>query len=209
MATIIHGGIDHFNELVYGQSNPATLNFIQQMNHNVSQTLTDMGRAFVTEVQQVYKAIDTSDITRRIKAAGRRISAAFADNQVKQLHVMEDFQTAPLVMRRWLMAEPTVRALYHSHGCDGYSGTYIDQAPGMIGEDHYDYRRVMDGVVRYGDEEDGVQNRIVYSNYHEETTHADVLLAEDRIDLITSWKRQRAFILDKKRDPTDEWDNDL
>ena len=45
------------------------------------------------------------------------------------------------------MAQPDIRSLYHKGHCDGYSDTYVDMEPGLVGEQHYDYRRVMDGVV--------------------------------------------------------------
>jgi hypothetical protein len=56
-------------------------------------------------------------------------------------------------MQRWIMAHPGVRDSYVNQNCEGYSGTYVNMFGDNVGSNHYDYRRVMDGVPI--EEEDG------------------------------------------------------
>ena len=50
-------------------------------------------------------------------------------------------------MKRYIMANPHVREAYQEQRIAGYDGTYKDPFADDTIENHYDYRRVMNGVV--------------------------------------------------------------
>lgn len=75
------------------------------------------------------------------------------DNYYVDITSFQGLQTANLTMQRWVMAHPVVRQLYLSQNIDGYSNSYQNVFGKEVGEQDYNYRRVMDGVVV--DTEDG------------------------------------------------------
>jgi hypothetical protein len=114
-------------------------------------------------------------------------------------------QNASLTMQRWIMAEPTVRTLFHKQLCDGYSDTYVDMYPGRVGEDHYDYRRVMNGVVVPHEERGGDA-----TTYMEDLIPDDVELdLNDQIDIISSWQFIQAKVAERNEDPTSKYNGTL
>jgi hypothetical protein len=110
---------------------------------------------------------------------------------------MGAMQQAPVVMQRWIMAEPTVRTLYHKQECDGFSDTYKDMSPGIVGEQHYDYRRVMDGVIQ----EDG--DSWCAKFYMDDLVEGDTpLIFRDKMDILSTWERVTMYIAAGDEDPT-------
>jgi hypothetical protein len=100
-------------------------------------------------------------------------------------------------MQRWIMAEPTVRELYHDQRCDGFSDTYVDMEPGKVGEEHYDWRRVMSGVVRYDDD------TVVAKFYMDDLREGDRELDSwEKISIVGSWEVLKIAVSQMNEDPT-------
>ena len=120
-----------------------------------------------------------SAAVRRTRAALRTIQHATDADIIRTLQTIGDFQQAGSVMQRWVMAEPVTRARWQSGACEGYAESYVDIEPGALGKDHYDWRRVNDGII----DDSG-------SDW-EATTYFDELLDEnDDLDIV-----QKAYIL--------------
>lgn len=66
---------------------------------------------------------------------------------ISTILTIEAAQQANLINQRWIMAEPTLRALHNKQLVDGFSGSYFDTDPGTIRDTHYDYRRAIDGYL--------------------------------------------------------------
>lgn len=145
---IVDGGIDAFNGLVYGLHNDNDINYFRNNVTNIPQMVGAYGQMFKETTQNLFDRYHGSQAIQLAKLAIHHAAQIFRADDVRSLFDVVDFQTAGLVMQRWVMANPTVRAMYHAQQCDGYSDTYIDDHPGKIGDNHYDYRRVTNGIVQ-------------------------------------------------------------
>ncbi len=187
-----HGGSEAFDYLLYGDSNPINQDYFKQQIQNFSHTLNDAGRRFIEGSRDLYAKINDSAIAERAKLAVRKAMNLFSPNSIRELDSLQALRTCQPVMQRYVMAFPGIRSLYLQQRCDGYSDSYQDIHPGDIGETHYDYRRVMSGVVQTGEDN---QPDWTVRIYMEE------LLAEDRdltttekVDILHSWELADMFL---------------
>lgn len=206
MPTFYEGGLETFNAFAHGETHPNTMRFLEDMIARPTTAVTEASRAFMQQSQQLYDQFMGSDAMRRVRAAGRQVASHWQQNVIQPLHTTARLQTAPVRMHRWLMAEPTIRKLYHQQQCDGYSDTYFDAEPGRVGEAHSDWRRVMDGIVRTDDD-----NYDFYAiEYLDEIPDDErEFLFEEQFDLLRSWHTMAEAVMAKKDDPTSRWNAEL
>lgn len=205
MATISEVNPDHFDAFMYAPPSANMMNFVQQMIHAPTDHLLDAGRAFMNQAVNVYERLGSSEAMARVKRAISGTNGRWSDDFMIALNSTLALQQAPVLMHRYLMAHTGIRELYHKGHCDGYSDTYVDMEPGKIGEDHYDYRRVMNGVVV--DNENGGWG---WTEYHEELIPGDSELDDyDQGVVLRSWDQLTASIFEEKEDPTSIYGGEL
>ena len=149
---VVKGGSAAYRALVFGPQNQSNQNFFDSQVASVINAGNEFGQAFANRVLEIRETFNNSAAVQLAKAALNRTRGIFSPNVVKTLTDVADMQNAKTVMQRWMMANPEVRALYNQQRCDGFSESYVDLQPGKIGENHYDYRRVMDGMVQTTDD---------------------------------------------------------
>ena len=205
MAMIMEGDADTFNALAFGEQHPNALQWLQQQAQQVSPLLNSAGQAFMQQARNLYEQVSGSAAIRIARAARRRVSQLFQTSMIRCLQTIGEMQHASSTMQRWIMADPVVRKMYYNQQLDGYSDSYLDVHVGDIGADHYDYRRVMNGIVV--DNEDGSWSA---------TTYMDELFEDDReldlmeqVDILDTWGNIRALIRQRKDDPTSRWNAEL
>lgn len=197
MAILVPGGMDAFATSIYGAPHPTTLDFIQRKIYAATDQLTSAGQQFMSNVHQLYEQFSGHDAVRLLRAAGRAAAHMFQTDTVRYLGSISDLQFAPPTMQRYIMADPTIRQLYYDNRVDGYSHSYVDMHPGDIGDQHYDYRRVMNGVVVF-DEDGGWHAR----TWNEALEGDDYELSmNERNDILGSMWAARQFIKAGGEDP--------
>lgn len=205
MATISEVNPAYFDAFLYAPPSASMMNFVQQMVQAPTDHLLDAGKAFMNQAMMVYDKLGSSDAMARVKRAISGIDGRWSDNFMIALTSTAALQQAPVLMHRYLMAQPDIRSLYHKGHCDGYSDTYVDMEPGKIGEDHYDYRRVMNGVVE--ETEDGGWG---WTEYFEELIPGDTELDDyDQGVILRSWDQLAASVFEAKEDPTSIYGGEL
>lgn len=197
---IIEGGDHVFDALAYGVDRPVeTMTYFQKEINNIGTTLSDAGKGFFSNVKSIYDNINNSEAMRIARAAIQTAATLFLPNTIIPLITIEQFQTAGSIMQRWTMANPLVREKYHAQLIDGYSDSYVDTQPGVIGRDHYDYRCVMNAVIQEDDENDTWS----VSYFPDELIVGDKELSHDeKVDIIKSWDLAEMFIRAGDKDPT-------
>lgn len=207
---VVKGGSAAYRALVFGPQNQNNQRFFDTQAANVINSGSGFGDAFIKRVQDIRETFSNSAAVQIAKAALNRTRGLFSPNVVKTLTEVPDMQNAKSVMQRWMMANPVVRGLYNQQRCDGFSDSYVDMQPGKLGENHYDYRRVMDGMVQVTEE-----------GFHIDM-YAEALLPEDedfdfdeQRQVLRTWlSLENAIELahkdpEKHRDPTSAWNNSL
>lgn len=202
---VIAGGEAAWDAVAYGQQNPVNLGYFQQQLQNIGHGLNEQAQAFYKDAHQIYDKFTNSDAVRMMRSAMKSAATLFNDNIIRPLSHIDEFQNASYQMQRWNMANPAIRQLYIDQKCDGYSDTYIDNEPGKVGDQHYDYRRVMNDVVVVC--EDGEE---YYKTYYEDLLPNDrELTIDEKSDILSTWDIMNMFVKAMKEDPTSQYGAEL
>ena len=197
-----------FNAILFPEASPETKQWIHDQFHRDTSMLTDLGRSFMDSASALYKKLNDPMLSRMARSIVRNLSGISHPNSIQPLKTISDIQGAKPVMQRYIMALPELRRLYHKQCCDGYSDSYVDHEPGLVGEAHYDYRRVMNAMVVDVVKPDGTETwqSVMYPDDLEE---GDRELDIDEQDcVLMSWTVAKEAIA-KKIDPTDVFNGKL
>lgn len=191
---------DAFNAFIYPEKNAGGLQYLKNQFNQFTGVLTNTANSFIQASREQFERFNSNaaiEFARNmIKSVMTKVDVS--TDRITTLWQIEQFQGASLQMQRWVMANPTVRELYHAQGCEGYSDTYVDTQPKMRGEDQYDYRRAMDGVVQYTEEGDWFAKI-----YVEDLLEGDRDLTHgEKVDIAHTWTKLEYLLALGKDDPT-------
>lgn len=203
MAQILHGGNAAVQALLYGDVHPGTQRFFESQQASGFSRLTQTAKAFVEEALPRFGFMATERTKRLIGDVRRAASWAWQGDYIRPLRTVDELQLATPKMMRYVMAEPTVRRMYQQQQLAGYDERYVDTQPDVLGEDHDDYRRVMDGIVVV-DEPDGKGEALWHAdNFADEFLDDDPALDfSQQLDILETWACVRGAIVERLRDPT-------
>lgn len=205
MAQVFTGDREIFRAMSYTQPDTDYLDHVSERYESAVNNLTGTARDLMTNLRNKYQEVRNSDSVRKAKAILRQTKELWGRDVIRQLNNVTDVQNAPLSMRRYLMAEPTIRKLYHNGQCEGYGKSYVDLQPGIIGDDHLDYQKVNNGYMHVND--DGSWLATTYSNNFADDD-GEVLDLDQQDDVRSAWDIIRTAVLFDV-DPTSKRDADL
>lgn len=195
---VIDGGDLAFSAIMYPTMNVNTHNYILEKCNNVSSTLTNIGRQCVEHAKEIYNKIFDIDYINIARNAINATSNLLSIDHIRALFTKDDFYQAPVSMQRYIMACPDIREVFNMGRCHGFKETYMDVDPGTIGEEHYDYRRVMNNVLVENSEGD-----IIHNEYCEDLLPGDRELDHnEKLDILTSWDIARMYFNNNSLDIT-------
>lgn len=178
-----------FNATLFPEATPETTQWLNDQFHRDTSMLTDMGRQFLDNAVEYWKKSYDPNLMRRVRAMTRELPEMAHPNIIRVIRDIDGVQNAQPVMQRYIMANPSVRKLYHRQLCDGYSDSYVDLEPGVIGDDHYDYRRVMEGIVVMLPIPGSQETTWQVSMYPEELAEGDRSLdADEQFIILDAWE---------------------
>jgi hypothetical protein len=188
--------VQSFDYLMFPEQTGIDNNYLQQQFSGLSNIVDDVSQKFINTAKSLYDRANNSDLVRSAKAAIMSAKNIFHPNVIYHLDNLEQLMSARVGNQRFIMAYPELREIYHEQKCDGYSDTYVDMEPNKIGKDHYDFRRVMTGVVV--DTEDGW----VVNTYYEDLIEGDKELdVNEKVNILLTWDSVYHAIMNKD-DPT-------
>lgn len=194
------GSVESFDYLLYGEQNPVNSGYFQNQIQNFSSTLNDVGRRFIEGSREVYARINDSEVARLARLAVSKVKNIFHPNSIVPLETLDELRVCQPMMQRYMMANPVIRQLYHEQRCDGYSDSYVDLHPKQVGKDHYDYRRVMNGMIQ--DTVVDGQDSWSVTCWLDDTIEGDrELLFSEKSHILSSWELAELFIA-QGTDPT-------
>lgn len=197
---VVSGGTAAWNAIAYGQQNPLNLGYFKQQLENIGTNLNEQAKVFYQDVQDLYNKFNSSEAMRLMRSAMKSAASLFNDNIIRPLTTVDELQNASLQMQRWIMANPVIRQMYHDQQCDGYSDTYVDIEPGKVADQHYDYRRVMDGIVVCNEDAE------YFTEYFEDLYEGDRdLILSEQSDVLRTWEVLEAMVKAMKDDPTSQY----
>jgi hypothetical protein len=208
MAQFYTGDQDMVSAFAHGETHPGTTRYIEDMIAQPTYAIGAASQQLMQQTGELYERFMGSQAVRRIRAAGRQIASHWQRNEILPLETTGSLQTAPVKMQRWLMAEPSIRSLYHKRQCDGYSDSYVDAAPGFIGAEHEDYQRVMNGIVV--ENPNASEHEWSTTEYlHDLPEDEREFIFEEQFDILRSWHTLAEAVMAKDDDPTSRWNAEL
>lgn len=175
----------------------------QYIASGVNQYIQQVGSVipmYAESIRQKYDEIVSSSAVQYISVLKNRLNSVWQTNSIRYLNDIDQLQQAPSVMRRWIMAQPDIRQMYQNNAISGYGERYEDKHPDQLGYQHYDYRRVMNGVV-YKD-----NDLLQSTQYYEHVDEKDLLNIVEKSSILSTWDYLSHVIdSDTNRDPTSPW----
>lgn len=196
MATVIYGGNRELNLFLHGEPHQASLQFMRNQAAQIGQYIQQTGSQFAQTAIDVFENFYSDTALRHARVALAKVKTFFNDDKICELQSLSDFQNATSIMQRYVMSQPDFRKMYHDGRCSGYEGSYVDMFPGQVGEDDYNYRRVMNGIMQMEepteDEEHPGWHITVYS---EELLPGDrELVIIEQVPILSSWGHQKYLL---------------
>lgn len=204
MANVIGGGNAAIQALLYGDVHPGTQRYFESQRGEGLGSLTQTARTFVKEAVDRFGFMATERTRRLIANVRRAADWAWHGDYIRPLRTVDEMQLAAPTMIRYIMAEPTIRQMYHRQEIAGYDDHYTDTQPGVVGEEHRDYRRVMQGIVVVN--EDATPDS--EDQFHSDEWIDDLLEDErelefgEQLDVLETWANVKRVMRDRLRDPT-------
>lgn len=137
-----------FDILLYPQQHPNNAIWVQNNLQHVNFELTQAGAEHMAYLMQMNKQLNDESALRNARNVLREIQSIVVPNVIFPLLTPGHLQNAPPIMQRYIMACPEIRQEYQQGRLDWYNDTYVDDDPDTIGENHYDYRKAVSGIVQ-------------------------------------------------------------
>lgn len=200
-----------FDTLMYGLPHPGTIRYLENQMATLQANAQNWGlsQQFVDDAYVSFQNYAGEAALAQAKAILQQEKGETI-HHIQCLQELALLQTAAPNMQRWIMANPYIRQAYINNTIDGYSGLYQDTDPGVVGHEHYDYRRVMDGVFVFNeDREDGDKPDWEFTTYYEPFRDADNddLDFDEQLAIIKTWEAAEAILRHSDDDPTDTLGN--
>lgn len=200
MNPIIYGDENVVAELTYGTRSDA---LIQTLRNNLSiqnPLLNEQGKLYAQRSASVFEQVSGWDVVRAARKAVAGVTSYVQTDSILALADLESIQTANVRMQRWIMADIDVRKFFNDGRVDGFSETYIDIQPGMIGRDHYDYRCATHGIVIAKEKDESIRYEV--TQYQMPLASWDEALStRNRTDISRTWQVTRSLLLEGADDP--------
>lgn len=201
MAIAVYADDQVFRALAYGAPRSEDRDYLRDHIESAATRLGRTATAFVERARERFDSFDLRALDRKLDAIKRKVRHAFDDDNIRPMTRIGQFQQAGINQQRWLMANTKARRLVQQDRMFGWRGSYRDMEPGKIGDQHRDYRCVVNGIAR--NDEHGnryfEQHFDVYdADYREELKFGDQTMIMDCM-----WANLEAIIAEGKDDPSD------
>jgi hypothetical protein len=191
----VSGG-DIIDVFAGGHLDNNTLQWLGQRNESVMQSVTSAAQGFFQQAQNLYQMVSSSDALMMMRNLKAKTENTWAFDIVPVTSLV-GLQTANPYMQRWIMAQPELRQRYLNQEVEGYGESYENKHGDTVGDSHYDYRRVMDGVVTHTAEQFG------YKHYLEQTPEGErELTVFEKVDILKTWNTVQKYLDEGDEDPS-------
>lgn len=182
--------------MAFGAPTQAAVDYVRQDIARAATVFNDIGRQGIGLMQSMFDSFGSDAALRKARELTLKAGWLFQSDVVRPLFTLEELRSAQSQMQRYLMADPDIRRSYHRQECDGYSATYVDNAPGMVGIWHQEYRDVTNGYVNMDvavepDDDPNEMVEFVTVHFDEPTELNPELNLDQQQDIQLSWTAQR------------------
>ena len=195
-ATVVDGGRNAFNSLVYNAPDQNTLAWLSNNINQARETLGNIASNLVDTTVQLYNNFNSDVVLNAAKGLLSTYTDGVNDHTIYSVGY-DQLCSANYIMQQYVMANPVVQELVADNMCVGYETTYYDKELGISGRDRCDFQRVDDGVLHMSDTNDEC-----YINYYSNTDDEPELPIWDKFSVLETWEQAELMVLNGS-DPTD------
>jgi hypothetical protein len=201
MATAFYGGEAELNLFTAGEPHPSMLQYVREQAQVIGGYIQRTGHQFAQGVVDAYQSFYSDEAIHRARVGISRVKSYFQEDRIVQLTSIYDIQQAAPVMQRYIMAEPSLAKMYDQGRCEGYG--YTNPFPNQYGDDNYNYRRVMNGMVQMVPGDEDTPHGWKAEIYIEELMEGDrELILPEQVAVTNTWKAVRYALAHSMSDPT-------
>jgi hypothetical protein len=187
--------INQVSSIMGGGMNHDTMNYVKNSYNNYMQVIEPLKQRgnlmhSFDKLSSIHNEVTNNEFLRKVQHIAGIVSNGLQVNNIHLLHTLDEFRNANPTMQKWIMAEPVVREMWKDSLLTGYGDSYVDKHPNVVGRDHPDYRRVMDGMSYI--DNDG---RLTNTSYLEAVDADDILNLSEKLIVLSNWKKAKELAL--------------
>lgn len=195
--TIVDYGVDLLDVVAGGHLAESAVNWLNERTAQIRPMMSSAANSFFEQARNMHQMISTSDAIQALRNLTFKKDNLYEANQIHRINNIEGFQTANPINQRWIMAHTPIRELYLANSLEGYGDSYNNVHGNTIGEDNYDYRRVMSGVMTPVVESDSIK-----TFYEPLKENDEALTLHQKVDIINNWNLLNNLLDEGELDPT-------
>lgn len=189
-------GVDLLDICAGGHMDMNTQSWLGERSDALRATISTTASSFFNQAASLYTMISTSDAVQALRNMTVKADNAWQNNTISFLSNIEQIQCAPPIQQRYIMAQPDLRQMYLNGEVNGYGDMYENIHGNAVGQKHYDWRRVMDGMATVTNES------VSYTNYVEDTRDDVELTVFEKVDMLRTWQIIPDMLSAAEMDPT-------
>ncbi len=190
-----------FGKGLFGTLSQNTVQYLQNQIQSVASAGTAFGQKVFEKSMNLFNAINSDAAVLAAEAVLMQVESLSGQDIIMPLTTIPQLQAARPVMQGWIMTEPTIRQAWYDGKVAGYSDTYVDPEPGLVGHEQEAYRHLNCGVFH-----DHPEQSYQYSLYFDRKNDADNRLSILQLAAIKDSQEAALYAyLDGEQDPTSEY----
>lgn len=190
-----------FGKGLFGTLSQNTVNYLQGQIDSLANTGGEYGQKIYERSMAVFNAINSDVVVMAAEAVLSQAESMMGLNVIEPLLTVQQLQGAQPLMQNWIMTDPTIRQAWYDGKLEGYSDTYEDPEPNLVGHEQAAYRLLMNGVL-VPHEEASYQ----YSTYFDRENDKDRMLTIRQLAaIVDSQEAARNAFEDGELDPTSQY----
>lgn len=159
IVTVPEAALDY---AVYGDNSRVISNYLANQISNMPQVFGNFAGRIYDSMVASYNYVSDAMKKHNLLNTLRNRGVEIVDDYITPITTFDGLRNANPTMQRWVMCHPELRGLYLNQNVDGYSHQYQNVFGTGVGEQDYNYRRLMNGVVQ-----DGKDGSFVNTYYEE------------------------------------------
>lgn len=194
-----------FGKGLFGNLSQNTVSYLQGQIQSLAATGSDYGKRMYERSMQIFNEINSDQAVMAAEAVLTQMESMSGQDMIEPLLTLPQLQSARSQMQNWIMVNPIVRQAWYDGKVEGYSDTYVDPEPGLVGHEMSAYRTLMNGVF-VPHEEASYQ----YSLYFDRATSIDEVPTIRQVAaILDSHEAAEAAIEAGEQDPTSQYGSSL
>lgn len=190
-------GVDLMDIAAGGFLDNSTMSWMHDRTQALMSTVSATTANWFNKAKTFYQTITETDANQALRNLTAKVDMSWKGNNIFLCQNIQQIQSSNLVQQRYLMAEPNLRQLFLDQSCEGFAGSYVNLHGNAVGVNHYDYRRVTDGILLVN--ETGVE----WNDFYEAIPDNDKELEMyEKADMIRNWNLVNIALDANEMDPS-------